>query len=152
MSRENIVDLSGEVPEGVEQLVRFVLHEKGVSCAEVSVAFVTEEEMTRLNREYRGMDGPTDVLSFSLQEDLMKQGDFDTPVPLGDVVLSEPVIRQNCRRYRVPFFEELTRLVIHGMLHLLGETHEGYDHTDPMLAEQERLVKKYLEAKEQEIT
>ncbi len=152
MNSLNTVEVSGDAPGDVEELVRFVLHEKGISGAEVSVHFCDAEEIARLNREYRGIDAPTDVLSFPMHESLSAMMDALSLTPsvlLGDLVLSEPVIRQNCETYGVSFSEELTRLVIHGMLHLLGETHQGYDHGDPMLAEQERLVKRHLEAKEQ---
>ena len=91
--------------------------------AEVSILLTTEEHIRQLNRDYRGKDRPTDVLSFQQLED-----DLSSPVILGDVVISVgTAARQAAERDRT-LDDELSLLIVHGILHLLGyddETEEG---------------------------
>jgi probable rRNA maturation factor len=79
-----------------------------------------------LNRSYRGEDAPTDVLSFALAEN---QDDFVLPpdgvLRLGEVVVSFPAARRQAQEAGRPVDEELSHLVVHGLLHLLG-----YDHRE----------------------
>jgi len=77
------------------------------------ISFVKKDMMKKLNKKYRKMNKPTDVLSFNMNE-----GRF-----LGDVVVCPSVARANARRYKVPFRDEIARLVTHGLLHLLGYGH-----------------------------
>jgi probable rRNA maturation factor len=88
---------------------------------EVSVLFLDDEGIRKLNREYRGVDGPTDVLSFALNE-----GEFPDPQPdmWGDIVISvESAVRQ-AEKAGASFESEIVRLLVHGALHLLGYDHE----------------------------
>lgn len=76
--------------------------------------------MRRLNRQYRGLDKTTDVLSFPLSETgLTKPGDA-----LGDIVISIPRAAAQAEAYGVSFNNELLRLLLHGLLHLVGYDHE----------------------------
>jgi rRNA maturation RNase YbeY len=89
--------------------------------AELSVVLVDDRRMRRLNREYRGRDRSTDVLSFAQQE-----GPAGAPAGLlGDVVISVPATRRQARERGVPLADEGDRLLVHGVLHLLGYDHEG---------------------------
>jgi rRNA maturation RNase YbeY len=89
--------------------------------AELSVVLVDDRRMRRLNREYRGRDRPTDVLSFAQQE-----GPAGAPAGLlGDVVISVPATRRQARERGVRLADEGDRLLVHGLLHLLGYDHEG---------------------------
>lgn len=81
---------------------------------EVSLAFVGDAEMRRLNRQYRQRDKTTDVLSFLLEPGL------------GQIIISAPQARRDAREARTPLREKLLRLIAHGLLHL-----RGYDHTKP---------------------
>jgi len=92
----------------------------GLPDAELSVLFVGDRAMRTLNRRYRGMDKTTDVLSFSLRE-----GKFPEIQPdnLGDVVISVPVAVRQAREAGHALDRELDRLLVHGILHVLG-----YDH------------------------
>jgi probable rRNA maturation factor len=100
--------------------------------AEVSILLTTDEHIRQLNRDYRGKDRPTDVLSFQqLDEDWSvgsAEAQRDEPVVLGDVVISvETAARQAARGDR-SLDDEMSLLVVHGILHLLGyddETEEG---------------------------
>jgi probable rRNA maturation factor len=79
----------------------------------VSISFVSRGEMRKLNWRYRTMNKPTDVLSF-----LMKEGRL-----LGDVVICPSVAKANAVKYGSTFRSEIARLVVHGLLHLLGLDH-----------------------------
>jgi probable rRNA maturation factor len=98
--------------------------------AEVSIVLTTDEHIHELNRDYRGKDKPTDVLSFQQLEEDDLRGQPDEPVILGDVVISvETASRQAAERHWT-LDDELALLAAHGMLHLLGyddETDEGAD-------------------------
>ena len=88
--------------------------------AELSVLLVSDAEMQRLNRDWRGKDRPTDVLAFAQGE-----GDGGTPDGLlGDVVISVDTARRQARSGRRPLDREAERLLVHGLLHLLGYDHE----------------------------
>lgn len=85
----------------------------------LSILFCDDDFIQNLNRDYRGKDKPTDVLSFALAD-----GDCDTP-SLGDVVISLETAARQHARYGTTYAEELVRLLIHGIHHLLGFDHEG---------------------------
>lgn len=89
---------------------------------------VDDPEIQRLNREYRGLDQPTDVLSFSLLEG--EFGDIE-PQMLGDIVISAPTAFEIARRHQCSFPMVLDLLLVHGILHLTGA-----DHGEPEQAEQ----------------
>ncbi len=90
---------------------------------EVSVTFTDNEKIHALNREYRGVDRPTDVLSFPLYEgdDL---GQAFGPVALGDIVLSLEKAKKQAEEYGHSFEREVAFLTVHSTLHLLGYDHE----------------------------
>ena len=88
---------------------------------ELSILFCDDVFIQALNRDYRGKDKPTDVLSFSAIEE---QGRFLVGDSLGDLVISLPTAAVQAKRYRVSLEREILRLAIHGMLHLFGYDHE----------------------------
>jgi probable rRNA maturation factor len=93
----------------------------------VGVCLVTNSEMARWNREYRGKAGPTDVLSFPARDENgtgTKQRRKSTPLYLGDIAIAPAVARRNARRFRRPLGQEMRILILHGMLHLMGYDHE----------------------------
>ena len=90
--------------------------------AELSVVFADNEMVQRLNRDYRGKDAPTNVLSFALTE--AEEPDFPgAPLMLGDVFLAlETVLAEAARDHKAPA-DHARHLVVHGILHLLGHDH-----------------------------
>ena len=91
---------------------------------EVSVLLTDDAEIRSLNSQYRGIDRPTDVLSFSqLEGDDLPTG--NGPLLLGDIVISLERAREQARDLGVSMEDELHRLFIHGLLHLMGYDHEG---------------------------
>jgi probable rRNA maturation factor len=106
--------------------------------AELSVALVDDAAIADLNERYRGIAGPTDVLSFSL---------IDGPYPerrgdlLGDVVVSLETAERQARRGRRELDEEVLRLLIHGVLHLMGHDHQERVEARAMRAEERRVLR-----------
>ena len=127
------IDLNNEsgVPAEEQALVglaRHVLDAMRVHpLAELSIVLVDEAAMTHLHEKHLGEPGPTDVLSFEMDE-LRPAKDEEEPVPglLGDVVLCPAVAQRQASEAGHPTEEELQLLLTHGILHLLG-----YDHADP---------------------
>lgn len=85
----------------------------------VTIAFVTDSRMRRLNREFRGKDRPTDVLSFPASEDPARPGE-----PLGDIVIAIGVARKQAAEAGHGIGAESRLLALHGLLHLMGYDHE----------------------------
>ena len=100
---------------------RRMLASLGLRDVELSVSLVDDATMRRLNRRYRGMDRPTDVLSFALREG--EPGPASSPELLGDVVLAVATARRQAAARGVSLLCELTTLLAHGLLHLLGQDH-----------------------------
>jgi len=104
--------------------------------ADLSVTFLGPVTMRRLNRRYKGRDEPTDVIAFALETPGRRT--------VGDVYLCAAVAARQARRHRVSRREELIRLVVHGILHVLGHDHpDGIGRTDSaMWRRQERYVER----------
>ena len=97
---------------------------------------VDDAEIAELNERFRGKRGPTDVLSFSLLEGAHAER---AGALLGDVVMGVGVARRQAARGRRTLDDELARLLIHGVLHLVGHDHEKDDEAARMRAEERRL-------------
>jgi probable rRNA maturation factor len=117
--------------EGLRALARECLVGEGVMDAELSISFVTEEEIADLHRRYLQQDGPTDVLSFPLDDEVGEDG----LRMLGDVVIAPAVAARN--NPDDPG-SELRLLLVHGILHLLGHDHMEQADRATMWARQER--------------
>jgi len=90
---------------------------------ELSIALVDDDIVRGLNRSYRDIDRPTDVLAFAMREGDPAPVADDGPEMLGDVVISVDTARRQARRHRRRLLDELTTLLAHGLLHLLGRDH-----------------------------
>ena len=124
--------------ERIAALVRGVLRAEKVKDAMLSVAFVDERAIAKLNREHLGHAGATDVISFGFAPSGQR-----APV-VGDIYICPAVARENAARERVGVREELLRLVVHGTLHVLGHDHpDGDDRVgSPMWRRQELLLRR----------
>ncbi len=92
---------------------------------DLSILLTDDSEIQSLNKKFRDKDCPTDVLSFSMFEELAGEVSVVEPVGLGDVVISLETAKKQAKELGVSLSDELFRLLIHGTLHLLG-----YDHVD----------------------
>jgi len=101
---------------------------EGLGChdKELSILFTDDEHMAALNQQYRDKEGATDVLSFPMMEDLdgAEAPALFEPVMLGDVVVSVDTALRDAEELEQPFEKTVDRLLIHGILHLLGYDHE----------------------------
>lgn len=139
-------------------LARRVLESEGVrGGAELSLLFVDELAIAELNKRFLGRDGPTDVLSFPLDDEPASGGrlpdaggsgpgepvDDLPPDLLGDVVVCPSVAARNAQRDAVGFNDELALLVVHGTLHLLGWDHELDAEAEKMEARELELLRSH---------
>lgn len=140
--------VSVDIPDFTQRAQQILRRMNCRENCEVSIVLVDDQEIRRLNREYRGIDRSTDVLSFAQQETTVDQEvqprveSATEPFPqiLGDVIISvETTLRQAPDREQ-SFEQELHFLLIHGVLHLLG-----YDHaSDDDALEMQRLERELL--------
>jgi probable rRNA maturation factor len=117
--------------EGLMTLARATLFGEGIAAAELSISLVTEEEIAELHERYLHEAGPTDVLSFPLDEEAGEDGLRQ----LGDVVIAPAVAARNNPDDPAA---ELRLLLVHGILHLLGHDHMSDRKRAEMWARQER--------------
>ena len=119
-----------KIPTGIRLLIRrccnaVLVNENFEGPAEVSVRFVDDDEIHRLNLEYRNIDKSTDVLSFPLGEDGVYDVNYDTGAKmLGDIVISVEHAVEQAKAYGHSLQREIGFLTVHSMLHLLGYDHE----------------------------
>ena len=95
----------------LKKIARVVLTRERSKLA-LSVALVSSRRIKELNRRYRGKNRPTDVLSFQYGKE-------------GEIAICLSEVRKNAKRFGLTFKKELERVLIHGVLHLLGYDHEG---------------------------
>ena len=100
----------------IQRVVRKVLKSEKKKISELSVAFVGTAKIKELNKKYRGKNQVTDILSFDLSS---KNNQVS-----GEVVICPIVVKKNAKKFGLSFKNELRRILIHGILHLLGYDHE----------------------------
>jgi len=104
-----------------------------------SITFTDDNEIALLNKEWRNKKGPTDVLTFVMDEgEPFPQG--DAPFCPGDIVISLERVIEQAEEYKQSREKELKRLLVHGILHLMGMTHDDYDWNKGMLKKQEEIL------------
>lgn len=107
----------------------------------VSVTFVTKEFIHELNKNYRGIDRETDVISFAFLDDkneLKIKGDF--PLDLGEIYICVDVAQENANKYQNSLNRELKFLFVHGILHLLGYDHQTKEDETIMFGLQDKVL------------
>ncbi len=139
-------------------LARAVLEDQGLKgTVEVSLLFVDEPAIAALNEQFLDHQGPTDVLSFPIEDDPMPGGrspdlggtgpgsepDEELFTLLGDVVICPAVAARNAVEHQATTTDELALLVVHGLLHLLGMDHEIDGEAERMEALERRLLSRY---------
>jgi probable rRNA maturation factor len=135
----------------LEQLLRLAGEAEGIEEGEVALTFVDDARIRELNRDYRGIDRPTDVLSFALRDDggepdivfdELEDGAAD-PVSgmLGDIVISLERAKAQSEEYGHSLEREIGFLFVHGFLHLLGYDHRTAEEEAVMFAKQEEILR-----------
>jgi probable rRNA maturation factor len=155
-------DEQADLPVAVERwsgLARSVLEAEGiVSETEVSLLFVDEATIASLNERFLDKTGPTDVLSFPIEDEADRSGrspdeggtgpgsieaDTGRLLLLGDVVICPAVAARNAVEHGVTVDDELALLVVHGILHLLGMDHEVDDEAERMEQRERHLLARF---------
>ena len=116
---------------------RTLEHEK-VENAIFSIIFVTDEEIHEINKEYRGIDRVTDVISFALEDSVDKN--YNGIRVLGDIYICIPRMKEQANEYGHSEKRELSFLTVHGLLHLLGYDHMEHDDEVKMFSLQEEIL------------
>ena len=129
-----IKDTSLEVDVGMlKKCGKWVLDKIGEENKKINILVTEDERIKELNKKFRGVDSPTDVLAFPYHDkDLW-----------GELVLSVDRIRENAIKYKVNEEEEILRVLIHGILHLFGESDETEIKARRMINRQESLLKEF---------
>jgi len=133
--------------------VEATLRELHPAPATIAIFLTTDEEVRALNAHYRGVDAPTDVLSFAAQEEQPGAPALALALPeelaaemeryLGDLVIAHPYSARQAAHYGNSVTAELQLLAVHGVLHLLGYDHQDAAAEDAMWAQQERVLAQF---------
>lgn len=108
-----------------------VLKGENKGMEHISIAFVSSDEIQKLNKKYRKKDKPTDVLSFE------KVSDFENEC--SEIIICPSVVRENAKESNLSLKKELAKIMIHGILHVLGYDHEKSEQEALKMEEKERL-------------
>lgn len=141
------------IPDAWIDMLKMILHKagtlEGVRGGEVALTFTDDEGIRELNRTYRGIDRPTDVLSFPMREKSPGEPDIAWPDGddesgegelLGDIVISVPRARAQSEEYGHSLEREIGFLFVHGFLHLIGYDHDTEEAEKAMFGRQEQIL------------
>jgi len=145
----DIADENQLVTKEIKQLLRNILQFIGQKenihpDSELSLVIVSDESIKQLNNNYRAKDEVTDVLSFPLYErDEILSNNGSQPIALGDIVIAHERSLEQAKMYNHSHEREIAFLAVHGLLHLLGYTHETSAEEKEMFARQEAALKEF---------
>jgi len=128
--------------EVLEPLLTYALEVENVDNLEFNVIIINNEEIHKINKEYRGIDRPTDVISFALEDykDIKYENDYRV---LGDIYISIDKVKEQAKEYGHSEKRELAFLAVHGLLHLLGYDHMEKEDEKVMFSRQELILDGY---------
>lgn len=128
--------------EVLEPLLIYALEVENVDNLEFNVIIINNEEIHKINKEYRGIDRPTDVISFALEDykDIKYENDYRV---LGDIYISIDKVKEQAKEYGHSEKRELAFLAVHGLLHLLGYDHMEKEDEKVMFSKQELILDGY---------
>ena len=140
---EIINEVNQEIKEldKIEDFLNFVAKKEHLENCLFNIIIVDNDYIHKLNKEYRGIDRPTDVISFAL-EDEKNNVKLDFRV-LGDIYISVDKAHEQAELYNHSFLRELSFLTIHGLLHLLGYDHIVKEEEEIMFKKQEDLLNEF---------
>ena len=127
----------------VERAARTLLAATGRPGASLSISFVGDGAMRKLNAEHRGKDRTTDVLSFPMYEPFAvpkAPAKYESELLIGDIVISVDVAARQALDYHASLDDEIERLLVHAVAHLLGHDHEKPLERKKMLREERKLA------------
>jgi len=139
MNEYVITDLYGwKDYDYLDSVIKRVWEHEKVKNAVCSIIFVGNEEIKKINKEQRGIDKVTDVISFALEDGEIPFEEFRI---LGDIYISIPRMQEQAKEYGHSEKRELSFLVVHGLLHLLGYDHMTKEEEEVMFSLQEEILK-----------
>lgn len=121
----------------LNEVIDIALEKESVKNAIFSIVFVDNEKIQEINKNYRGIDKVTDVISFAFEDNLTINYDFRF---LGDIYICIPKMIEQSREYNHSEKRELSFLVVHGLLHLLGYDHMNKEDEEEMFKRQEVIL------------
>ncbi len=137
-------EISGEIMEAVEKACLEALkYEEFDEDCEISLSFVTNEEIHQINRQFRNVDAPTDVLSFpqlTFEEGEEADVNENGEIVLGDIIISVERAKEQAEEYGHGLKREIAFLTVHSMLHLLGYDHMEKDEEEDMFRRQKEIL------------
>ena len=139
----NSIEIINETNENIDiddlkGVIEYALKHENVSNAIMNVIIIDNEKIHKINKEYRGIDRPTDVISFALEDDkTFVNTDFRV---LGDIYISIDKVHEQAKSYGHSFRRELSFLTVHGILHLLGYDHMEKSDEKIMFGKQEEIL------------
>ena len=140
--RQDKLEVSEELIEKIKDIIIECLDYEGYDDNyEVSLSFVDNKEIHELNREYRGVDRVTDVLSFPFLSDDFEDVELEEE-SLGDIVVSLERALEQSIEYNHSFEREVCFLICHSMFHLLGYDHDTDENTKEMREKEEHILNK----------
>ncbi|RUO21210.1 rRNA maturation RNase YbeY [Aliidiomarina iranensis] len=140
---QRAVETPNQPPDAeIIQWASAVLHHHELETAEMTIRISDADEVQTLNREYRGKDKPTNVLSFPFGEALPDGIQLDVPL-LGDIIICEPVLQAEATAQNIAFQHHFAHLVVHGTLHLLGYDHIEAAEADEMESLEARILAQF---------
>ena len=122
----------------LNKVIKYTLKHEKVKKAYFSIIFVDEKEIQRINKEYRGIDKVTDVISFALEDS--ENVIYSNYRILGDIYICIPRMLEQAEEYNHSVKRELSFLTVHGLLHLLGYDHQTKEDEEKMFKLQELIL------------
>lgn len=150
-NEQDKVDISEDFIGVLAKLLQLAGEAEGLTEGEVTLSFVDDEEIHQLNKDYRNIGRPTDVLSFAMQEEtdeelgiIYEVDDESDPIPydgmLGDIIISAERAKLQSEEYGHSLERELGFLFVHGFLHLIGYDHQDEESEAVMTKKQEAVL------------
>lgn len=136
LTKEEIKEL-----QTIENLLNFIVEKENLNNCIFNIIIVDNEYIHKINKEYRGIDRPTDVISFALEDNT----DFIEPEfrVLGDIYISIDKVKEQSELYSHSFLRELSFLTVHGLLHLLGYDHMNEEDEKVMFSRQDEILNEF---------
>jgi len=137
------------ISDRLHEIAAAVLLHEGVADASLAVVLTSDEEVQQLNQAYRGVDAPTDVLSFAAHDSDVDLQEMPEELQaalareLGDVLIALPYAERQARRFGNSLEAELLLLTAHGVLHLLGHDHATPDEEAALWTLQEEILRPF---------
>lgn len=139
-NRQDKLTISNSLISNIKKAVLICLEiEKYNTNVEISLSFVDNEEIRKINKEFRNIDSPTDVLSFPLDIDFFIE---NVNIPLGDIIISTEKAKEQSLDFGHSLEREIIYLVIHSMFHLLGYDHLENEDSVIMRSKEKEAIRK----------